>query len=220
MGDVFHRIIRALIFVPFVTSGRATVIGAERVPRSGPLLMAPNHMSWYDILLLVMHCRRLLDFLATYKLYERPMGRWFYENMNAIRCDLTKPDARAVRRMRARLGQGRCVVIFPEGQLCMYEDSVFTGHRLYSGMARLAMATQVPVLPAVLVDTDIYRRFGAWMPVRGSRYGVAFGEPIPPPQAVSPADLMAEAGRFEEKYRVHMRMLRAELIQAMQADGA
>lgn len=220
MGDVFYRTIRALSWVPFVTSGRATVIGAERVPRAGPLLMAPNHVSWYDIPLLAVHNRRLLDFLTLYKLYETPVGRWFYENMNGIYFDSTKPDARAVRGMRDRLGRGRCVLIFPEGQLCRYEDSVFTDHGLHPGMARLAISTQTPILPVVLLDTDVYRRFGAWMPVRGTRYGVAFGAPIPPPQAVRPTDRTAEAKRLEEEYRNRMRTLRAELLQAMQTDGA
>jgi 1-acyl-sn-glycerol-3-phosphate acyltransferase len=220
VGDVFYRTVRTVSYVPFITSGRATVIGADRVPPSGPLLVAPNHVSWYDIPLLAVHNRRLLDFLASYKLYETPVGRWFYENMNGIRFDSTKPDAHAVHRMRDRLGRGRCVVIFPEGQLCRHEDSVFTDHRLYPGMARLAISTQVPVLPVVLLDTDVYRRFRAWMPVRGVRYGLAFGAPIPPPAVVRPIDRTAEAKRFEEKYRHRMRALRAELIQAMQADRA
>ena len=220
MGDVFYRTIQALCFVPIATSGRATVIGVDRVPRSGPLLMAPNHVSWYDIPLLVVHNRRLLDFLAHYKLYETSVGRWFYGNTNVIRFDSTKPDSRAVRGMLDRLGLGRCVVIFPEGQLCRYEDSVFTDHGLHPGLARLAISTQTPVLPVVLLNTDVYRQFGAWMPVRGARYGLAFGAPIPPPAIVRPTDRTEEAKRFEAEYRNRMRALRAELLQAMQADGA
>jgi 1-acyl-sn-glycerol-3-phosphate acyltransferase len=215
MGDVFYRIVRGLCLVPFGTSGRPTVIGADRIPRSGALLMAPNHVSWYDIPLLVVHSWRLLDFLTLYKLYETPLGRFFYENMNGIRYDWTKPDTSAVRGMRNRLKHGRCVVIFPEGKLCRYEDSVFTGHGLHPGMARLSMAAQVPVLPVVLVNTDVYRRFRAWMPVCGARYGVAFGAPVPPPNAVRPADRATEAKRFEEEYRDRMRALREELLRAM-----
>ncbi len=220
MGDFLYRTVRFLTLVPFRTSGRPTVIGADRIPRSGRLLMAPNHVSWYDIPLLAVHSRRVLDFLATSKLYEGPVGRWFYGQMNGIRYDQSKPDSQAVRGMRSRLAHGRCVVIFPEGKLCRPEDSVFTTHGLHPGMARLALAAQAPVLPVVLVDTDVYRRFRAWMPICGARYGVAFGQPIPPPAHVGMAGRMAEAKRFEEEYRDHMRALHEELRQAMRSDGA
>lgn len=182
--------------------------------------MAPNHVSWYDIPLLVVHTRRLLDFLTLYKLYETPMGRWFYSKSNGIRYDWTKPDANAVRGMMDRLGRGRCVAIFPEGKLCRYEDSVFTGREIHPGMARLAISAQAPVLPVALVGTDVYRRFGAWMPVRGARYGVAFGAPVLPPEVGRGEDRALKAKHFEQDYRGRMCALREELLQAMHAQGA
>ncbi len=220
MGDIFYRTIKGLCRVPFVTSGRPVVMGVEQVPRAGPLLMASNHISWYDIPLLAVHSRRLLDFLAIYKLYERPAAHWFFENMNGIRYDSSKPDTRAVRAMLTRLKRGRCVVIFPEGKLCRYEDSLFTGRPLYPGMARLALAAQAPVLPVVLANTDVYRRFKAWLPVCGARYGMIFGAPIPPPARASAASLFSEVARFEEQYRAEMSALRATLLAAMQVAGA
>lgn len=216
MSDGFYRAIRAVSWVAFVSSGRATVIGQEHVPQTGPLLMAANHFSWYDIPVLAHHCPRLLDFVAAIELFQRPVARRFYYAMNAICCDRFNPDARAVREMLARLKQGRVVTVFPEGELCVYEHSLFTGHPIRPGMSHLALAAQVPVLPVVLLDTDVYRRFLSWMPVCNARYGLIFGAPIPPPVAGRTTDRRAEVSRFEEEYRSRMRALRLQLVQAMQ----
>ncbi len=215
MSDTYYKTIRAVSRWAFVTSSRPTVLGRENVPCSGPVLLASNHVSWYDIPLLVEHCPRLVDFLAITELYQRPISRWFYDGMNGIRYDRFNPDSRAVREVLERLGRGRLVAIFPEGQLCKYEASVFTGHPLRPGLGRLAMAAQAPILPVVLLGTDVFRRVRSWMPLRLTRYGVMFGPPIPPPPTGRAADRPAAAQRFEDEYRRRMCELRRELVRAM-----
>jgi 1-acyl-sn-glycerol-3-phosphate acyltransferase len=218
MSDAFYRTICAASRVAFVTSGRAAVLGAEHVPPDGRMILAANHVSWYDIPLLALHCPRILDFLAITELYHGPVSRWFFNRMNGIRYDRFSPDSRAVREMMARLARGRVVVIFPEGKLCPDDESLFSGHAIRPGMSRLAMAAQVPVLPVVLLGTDVYRRFRSWLPVRRARYGILFGKPLAPPAAVrSAARRTAEVRRFEAEYCARMRDLRIELLQAMSA---
>ncbi len=215
MSDAFYRTIYVFSWGVFATSARAVVVGSERMPSTGALLLAANHISWYDIPLLAGHSPRLLDFLAINELYQRPMARWFFNGMNGIRYNRSSTDSQAVRGMLARLAKGRVVAIFPEGRLCKYEDSLFSGQPLRPGLARLAMAVQAPVLPVVLWGTDVYRRFLSWMPVRRTRYGMAFGKPIPPPTRVPPSERAEEARRFEEEYRTRMCELRCELLEAM-----
>ncbi|MFH0881102.1 MAG: lysophospholipid acyltransferase family protein [Lentisphaerota bacterium] len=215
MSDAFYWTLRTLSRPAFSTSGRPTILGCENVPRSGPVLLAANHVSWYDIPLLVEHCPRPMDFLAITELYQRPLLRWFYRNMNGIRYDRSNPDAHAVREVLGRLARGRLVAIFPEGKLCKYEDSLFTDHPLRPGMSRLAIAAQAPVLPVVVLDTDVYRQFLAWLPLRRARYGILFGPPLPPPNIVHRAGRAAAIQQFETEYRTRMRELREELLRAM-----
>jgi hypothetical protein len=110
-----------------------------------------------------------------------PVGAWFYRNMNGILYDRSSPDPRAVRGVLERLRRGRLVAIFPEGKLCEYAHSVFTDLPLRPGMCRLAIAAQAPILPVVLLNTDVYCRVRAWMPTRGTRYGIYFIGPLLPP---------------------------------------
>ena len=217
MSDAFYWTFLTLSRVAFASSGRPIIMGRENVPRSGPVLLAANHVSWYDIPLLAEHCPRHVDFLAIAELYEHPLSAWFYRGMNGIRYDRSKPDTHAVREMLERLAHGRLVAIFPEGKLCKYEESVFTELPLRPGMSRIAIAAQAPILPVVLWNTDVYRKIRAWMPVRRARYGMCFGPPLTPPRVTRAADRPEAIRQFDTEYRARMRDLRKELLKAMPA---
>ena len=218
MSDVFYKTIRGSCRIAIATSHRPTVLGRDCIPPVGPLLLAPNHVSWFDIPILVYHFPRILDFVALYALFAHPFMCWFYRNMNCIRYDRSGPDAAAVRAVLLRLRRGRIVSIFPEGKLCAYEHSLFTDQPLRPGVARLAMKAQVAVMPVVLEGTDVYRRFDSWVPFFRARYGIAFGEPLPPPVAVRGLDREEALQRFEAEYRNRMRALRENLLLAMQEE--
>jgi 1-acyl-sn-glycerol-3-phosphate acyltransferase len=211
MSDIFFQTVGILPRVAFATSGNATIIGQKKMPTSGRLLLAANHISWYDIPILALHSPRTVDFLADSVFFQNPVSRWFFENMNGIRYDRSSLDSRAVREMIKRMSSGRAVVIFPEGRLCPSGESLFTGLALRPGMARLAITAQAPLLPVVLLGTERYRRFLSWMPVCRTRYGVIFGEPISPPSRQT-SNREASAKRLEEEYRARMCDLRMQLL--------
>ncbi len=219
MSDLFYKTISTGTSIAFVTSSRAPISGVEHVPLTGGAILAPNHVSWYDIPLLSYHTPRMLDYVATDELFRHPFWDWFYRGMNCIRHDRDAPDPRAVRVILHRLQRGRVVTIFPEGKLCAYENSLFTGCTLRPGMARLAMRAQVPVIPVVLLNTDTYRRFRSWIPFFRARYGVIYGEPLSVPHVASREEQGDVVRSFEESYRARMRALREVLLREMQAMG-
>jgi 1-acyl-sn-glycerol-3-phosphate acyltransferase len=79
-----------------------------------------------------------------------------------------------VRHLRA----GRVVGIFPEGGLRRGEASVLAGGRMKEGVARLAQIARVPVLPCVVAGGEKFSRWQNWLPLRRTRWAVAYGEPI------------------------------------------
>jgi len=219
MSDAFYKTICSGSAVAFASSSKALIVGEENVPATGGMILSPNHTSWYDIPLLAHHTSRLLDFVATDELFRHPCWNLFYRGMNGIRYNREIPDPRAVREILRRLRGGRVVTLFPEGKFCVYEHSLFTDCVLRPGMAWLAMLARVPVVPVVLLNTDVYRRFQSWMPFFRARYGIIYGEPLAVAHIASRKEQGDVLRTFEEAYRTRMRILREALLCQMQAMG-
>ena len=180
MGDAFYRTVRALGRPVFWISSDPVVAGDEHIPRTGACIIAANHTSPYDIPLLIRHVPRLVDFVSITEVFENRVVGWFYRSLNAFPLDRSRPDAPTVRTILDRLERGRLVVMFPEGGFRRGNASVVHGGRIRAGIGRIANISQAPVVPAVIVNSLAYSRFGSWLPLRRTRYGVAFGPAIPP----------------------------------------
>jgi 1-acyl-sn-glycerol-3-phosphate acyltransferase len=181
MSDWFHQFVRGLGRHAFWLSSSPVVIGAEQTRRDGGyLLAAGNHQSPYDIPLLMRHCARNIDFLSISEVYSNPFVAWFYTSMNAFPLDRSRRDPAAVLTIVRRLQRGRVVCIFPEGRFRRGRESVLHARRIQSGIGRIAKAASVPIIPCVIVNSIAYSRVTSWLPIRRTRYGIAFGEPMPP----------------------------------------
>ncbi|HZW05672.1 MAG TPA: lysophospholipid acyltransferase family protein [Phycisphaerales bacterium] len=164
----------------FWLSSRPVAIGAENVPSVGACLVAATHASPYDIPLLIRHTRRLVDFVSIVEVFRNPLVAWFYGSLNAFPLDRSRADPKTVRTIVGRLERGRCVGIFPEGGFRRGNDSVVYSRKIRPGIGRIAQMTGAPVVPCVIVDSALYCRPASWLPVRRTRYGIIYGEPIDP----------------------------------------
>lgn len=179
MSDLFYRTIRLLGRHVFWVSSRPVVLGAENIPRVGPFVLASNHTSPYDIPLLIRHVPRLIDFVSIVEVFQNPFLAWFYGSMNAFPLDRHHADAPTVRIILRRLERGRVVAMFPEGGFRRGEASVVHSRKIRKGVGRLLTLADVPVVPVVVVNSIAYSRAAAWLPLRHTRYAVAFGAPLP-----------------------------------------
>jgi 1-acyl-sn-glycerol-3-phosphate acyltransferase len=178
MSDAFYRFARFVGRPAFWASSRPVVLHADRVDVPGPLLIAPNHLSPYDVPCLMASTRQLLDFVSIVELFRNPATRWFLSRMNAFPLDRGRVDAATTRRILDRLSRGRKVVMFPEGQIRTAATSLLAGGSFKPTVARLVAMAGVPVVPCVVLGTGAYARAGAWLPGARTRYAVNFGEPI------------------------------------------
>src|SRR5688572_10495545 len=122
--------------------------------------------------------RRNLDFVSITELFRSPLSAWFFRNMNAFPLDRSRVDAGTTRTILTRLEQERAVVMFPEGRLRKPSESVLAGGSFKPALVRIARMSGAPIVPCVVLGTGAYRRSNAWLPVKGTRYAVAFGEPF------------------------------------------
>jgi 1-acyl-sn-glycerol-3-phosphate acyltransferase len=178
MGDLFYSTIIALGRVPVWVSSRPVVLNREHLPRSGAFILAANHFGAYDIPLLMRHVPRRLDFVSIVEIFRKPLAGWFLSRMNAFPLDRHRADPATVRIILDRLERGRVVAMFPEGRVRAPGESVVHGGTLRPGLTRIARLANAPIVPAVVLNSSAYAKISAWMPLRRTRYGVAFGEPI------------------------------------------
>ena len=184
------------------------VLHPERALLAPPFLVAANHEGPFDIPILMRHVPRRLDFVSIVEVFRRPLLGPFYGAMNAFPLDRSKPDAATVRVILDRLARGRCVAMFPEAGFRAGRHRVTAGGRIRKGLGGLARLAGVPVLPVTHAGAEAFYGVKPWLPTRSVRYGVAIGEPMPPP---THAD---EERPFELAFEAVQRGLAEELAAA------
>lgn len=214
MGDGFYNFLWYAGYHAFWASSSPVVINADVTRRRGAYLLASNHTSPYDIPLLMRHTARNLDFVSIVEVFRRPIVGWFYGSMNAFPLDRSKPDSPTVRIIIDRLARGRVVTMFPEGGFRRGEQAVTHGGQIRPGIGRIAQLADVPILPVVVVDSGLYAQPIHWLPIRRTRYGIAYGEPLTLRADLSKTEAAQE---IEERLRTAFVDLYQSLFRAIEA---
>jgi 1-acyl-sn-glycerol-3-phosphate acyltransferase len=178
MSDAFYKLVRTLGHPVFWLASKPTVLHADRMMGNAPFILAPNHLSPYDVPCLMASSRRVLDFVSIAELFRRPVVGWFLTNMNAFGLDRSRPDPATTRIILDRLAHGRTVAMFPEGRIRRAEDSVLNGGSFKASVTRLARLAGVPIVPCVVLATGAFSSPIAWLPLRRTRYAVCFGDAL------------------------------------------
>jgi len=206
--DKFNHLMRVVCRPVYDVSHRITVLGQHHADRAGGYLIAANHTSPFDIPGLMYAGPRLIDFVSVVEVMGVPGVGAFYKMFNTITLDRGKVDPAAVRTIVSRLKAGRVVAMFPEGKITPEDESVLHGGPFRSGLGRIARLADVPVLPAVILDSANSSGATAWLPLRRTRFCVAFGEPLFIRGDLEPRDAQKE---LEERWRAAVLGLMEEL---------
>lgn len=177
---ISRLILRPLFLVVF----RPHVVGRRNVPRTGPFIIASNHLSFIDSIAIPLMSPRRVGYLAKAE-YFRGSGirGWF------IRTWFTALGALPVERQTHRAAQealdtamtvlraGGGFGIYPEGTRSR-DGRLARGK---TGVAWLALTADCPVVPVGIRGTDRIQPVGASWP-RPHRFSVVFGEPLTFPE--------------------------------------
>lgn len=153
-----YAIVRAILnFFFFVIFG-LKVEGRENVPRTGAIIVAPNHKSYWDPPVVgVAFNTRIIHYMAKEELFKNPFFGWLIRQFGTFPVKRGSVDRAAVRQAIKEIKEGNPLGIFPEGTRIKREGL----GRFHTGMASLALMTGTPVIPvAVLGTMDLSRKNG------------------------------------------------------------
>ena len=144
------------------------ITGADQVPRKGGLILASNHISFWDPPLISCAFPREVHFLAKEELFSKPRGLGpLIRGVNAIPIRRGVADLAGLSRALDVLKKGGCLLLFPEGS--RMKDGEL--HPARPGVGLLAAGADVPVLPCFITGSN---RPGKWWR-RGARVRITFG---------------------------------------------
>ena len=208
---MFYWLMKYVVVGPIVKAiFRPWIVGRRNIPVEGGAILASNHLSFVDSVILPLMIDRRVAFLAksdyfTGKGIKGWATRMFFKGTGQLPIDRSggKASEASLNTGLQVLGGGELLGIYPEGTRSP-DGKLYRGR---TGIARMALEAHVPVVPVVMVDTDTMMPIGQRLP-NVVRVGVVIGEPL---------DFSRFAGMEGDRYI--LRSITDEIMVALQRLG-
>ena len=165
-GDIFYRTLRFIFKPIFLLLYRPRIIGAEKIPKDGAVIIAGNHKHALDPILIDICTKRIVRTLAKKDLHDGPFG-FVFRGVKAIPVDLhSKENRGALYAAADALNDGHAVNLSPEAKR-NYTNELLLPFKF--GAVSLSKKTGAPVLPYAIAGN--YKLFSG-------NLTVMFGEPF------------------------------------------
>lgn len=151
---MFH-FVQILLTVPIRLSYPTKFIGKENIPK-GPCIIASNHTSNLDAVLLAVHTWEKKFYLAKKELFKNKLFGSFLKTVGAIEIDRQSTDVGAIKNCMRVLKNGKKLVIFPEGTR-NHNDDMQLG-QVKHGVSMFAIKAKVPIVPMFIAKQPRFWR--------------------------------------------------------------
>ncbi|MGC1852990.1 MAG: lysophospholipid acyltransferase family protein [Solirubrobacterales bacterium] len=175
-----YPLVRLLISLPTLLIYRVRAIGVENVPKTGPLLLAPNHFSQMDHFFVGLYLRRQVRFMAKSQMFGPPVLTYIYKHGGVFPVRRGHHDEEAFKTAFTILEQGGMLLVYAEGGRSRSDEL----GEPKPGIGRIALESGVPVVPVAVYGSAKVRR---WKRFRFPRVTVQFGEPVSFPVDSAPS---------------------------------
>lgn len=172
-----HRSIRYFVLFLGKLLFRLEIRGRDRLPASGPYIVAPVHRSNIDAFIAASAVppRTVIRTMAKDSLWKAAWFGRFLERMGAFPVDRERPDRGALRNCEEALAHGEPLIMFPEGR----RRSGAVVEEILEGPAWLACRARVPIVPVGISGTDLAMPIGSKF-LRPAKVVIQIGEPLLP----------------------------------------
>ena len=150
-----------------------TVYGSKHVPTSGHIIIASNHVSYLDPIILGLAYRRRISYLAKHTLFKNKLFGFVLKKVEAFPIKREIGDIGALREALKRLKNYTSLVVFPEGT----RKGTVEDKEVRKGIGFLSAKSGVPVVPAYIVGSEHVLPVGAKR-LKRHPIQVIFGEPL------------------------------------------
>jgi 1-acyl-sn-glycerol-3-phosphate acyltransferase len=212
---VTYWFVRLLARCLFILYGQGRVFGLGNVPAKGPVLLACNHQSFFDPIIVALPLPREGHFMARDTLFRNRWFRQLITFLNAFPVKRSTADVGAIKEALRRLKAGVLLVTFPEGTRTR-DGRV---GRLHPGIIAIARRTGCPIVPASIEGAhEIWPR-NRKLP-RLARIWVEYGTPIHPEQLAGLESGQAAALLTDRLRALHNALRRRIRRSVFEYDGA
>jgi len=171
---MLYRLVYIILLATFKILFRYKIEGRHNIPKQGPVILAANHMSYLDPIMVAFAAgARPVNFMAKAELLKIPVFGGILKGLNTFPVKRGFADKGAISYALKVLSNGEVLLIFPEGT--RYRDGKLG--KALPGFAVLALKTGTPVVPLGIIGTDKVLPDGNRLP-RPKKLRVNIGEPI------------------------------------------
>jgi 1-acyl-sn-glycerol-3-phosphate acyltransferase len=175
-----YPLVRLIVSLPTLLIYRTRAIGVKNVPKSGPLILAPNHFSQMDHFFVGLYLRRQVRFMAKSQMFGPPVLTYIYKHGGVFPVRRGHRDEESIKTALTILGQGGMLLVYAEGGRS--RSGELGGVK--PGIGRIALESGAPVVPVAIQGSEKVRR---WKRFRFPKVTLQFGEPIEFPAEEAPS---------------------------------
>ncbi|MCL6472094.1 MAG: 1-acyl-sn-glycerol-3-phosphate acyltransferase [Firmicutes bacterium] len=171
---MFYGFVRTLLVIVVKLFYRYRIIGLENIPRKGPVIIAANHQSYLDPIMVALAVKgRQVNFMGKASLFKIPVLGTIIKWLNTFPVKRGTADKAAIAHSLKLLNSGEVLLIFPEG------TRIRNGSlgKPYPGVTAMALKTGAPIVPLGIIGTDKVVPNGSKVP-RFPKITVRVGKPI------------------------------------------
>jgi 1-acyl-sn-glycerol-3-phosphate acyltransferase len=177
--DWVYEVVRTVTSLYAWSFFRARGTGAENVPHTGPVILAPNHFSFMDHFFAGAFIRRRVQFMAKSQLFVPPM-QWIYTHGGTFPVRRGYQDEDAFATANGILKRGGAIVMYCEGGR---SRSGTLSEQPKRGIGRIALESGAPVIPVAIHGSSHVRN---WKRAHFPKVQVRFGDGIRWPRTADP----------------------------------
>jgi 1-acyl-sn-glycerol-3-phosphate acyltransferase len=180
-----YDFVRMILTLPTILFYRARAIGVENVPRTGPVILAPNHFSQWDHFFAAVYLHRKVQFMAKSQLFKNPAIKYIFKHGGVFPVRRGHHDEEAFITANQILDRGGTMLMYAEGGRSRTGDL----GQPRRGIGKIALESGVPVVPVAIHGSAQVR---SWRRLQFPKVTIQYGEPITFP-------VNADPGRDEQQ---------------------